>query len=265
MPDGLVIWEAQFGDFVNAAQVILDQFLASSEAKWGRLSGLVLLLPHGLEGQGPEHSSGRLERFLALAVDENWQVMNLTTPAQLFHALRRQVLAPWRKPLVVMSPKSLLRHAEAVSPLADLAEGGFRPFLGDEEVDPPQVTRALVCAGKVFYDLRAGRRALGARDVALLRAEQRYPLHGEELLAQLARFPRCREVVWVQEEPRNMGAWSFMDLHLSPLLRGSFAFSCITRPASASPAAGSATRHRLEQEAIVQQALTVAGSEGIGG
>jgi 2-oxoglutarate dehydrogenase E1 component len=255
MPDGLTIWEAQFGDFVNAAQVIIDQFLSSSEAKWNRLSGLVLLLPHGMEGQGPEHSSARLERFLELSVDDNWQVVNLTTPAQLFHALRRQVLSPWRKPLVVMSPKSLLRHPEVVSPLAHLAEHGFRAILPDEEADPALVKRILLCSGKVYYELSAARKAQGVRDVAILRLEQLYPLQVETLLTHLSQYQGGSEVLWVQEEPRNMGAWRFLDLHLSPVLRGNFDFSCISRPPSASPAAGSATRHKLEQEALVRQAV----------
>ena len=256
MPDGLVAWEAQFGDFVNCAQVIIDQFLSSSEAKWNRLSGLVLLLPHGMEGQGPEHSSARLERFLELSVDDNWQVVNLTTPANYFHALRRQVLAPWRKPLVVMSPKSLLRHASAVSPLADLSGRGFQAVIPDDGVDPSEVARVLLCSGKVYYDLAAMRAQQKARDVAIVRIEQLYPLDSDALLATLSRYREGIEVVWVQEEPRNMGAWSFVDLHLSPLLRGVFAFSCLSRPASASPAAGSATRHRLEQEGLAMQAVS---------
>jgi len=255
MPEGLTIWEAQFGDFVNAAQVIVDQFLSSSEAKWSRLSGLVLLLPHGMEGQGPEHSSARLERFLELSVDDNWQVVNLTTPAQIFHALRRQVLAPWRKPLVVMSPKSLLRHPEVVSPLEDLSEQGFRPILPDEFASPKEVRRILLCSGKVFYDLAAARKSQDAKEVAIIRMEQLYPLQVDTLLTLLSQYRDGCEVVWVQEEPRNMGAWSFLDLHLSPVLRGNFDFSCISRPPSASPAAGSATRHKLEQEALVRQAV----------
>jgi 2-oxoglutarate dehydrogenase E1 component len=255
MPDGLTVWEAQFGDFVNAAQVIVDQFLSSSEAKWNRLSGLVLLLPHGMEGQGPEHSSARLERFLELSVDDNWQVVNLTTPAQIFHALRRQVLADWRKPLVVMSPKSLLRHPQAVSSLPDFTERGFQPFIPHELGDPSEVTRVLLCSGKISYELAAARAQQEARQVAIVRVEQLYPFHSDQLLGLLSRYDKSREVVWVQEEPRNMGAWDFMNLHLSPLLRGATDFSCISRPPSASPAAGSATRHKLEQEGLVNQAI----------
>jgi 2-oxoglutarate dehydrogenase E1 component len=256
MPDGLTIWEAQFGDFVNAAQVIIDQFLSSSEAKWNRLSGLTLLLPHGMEGQGPEHSSARLERFLELSVEDNWQVMNLTTPAQIFHALRRQVLAPWRKPLVIMSPKSLLRRPEAVSQVSDFTDRGFQAFLPDEGADPAAVTRVVLCSGKIYYELAAARAAQKANKVAIVRAEQLYPLRSETLLSILSRYREGGEVVWVQEEPRNMGAWEFMNLHLSPLLRGLCEFSCISRPPSASPAAGSATRHRLEQEGLVNQAIS---------
>ena len=254
MLDGLTIWEAQFGDFVNCAQVIIDQFLSSSEAKWGRLSGLVLLLPHGMEGQGPEHSSARLERFLELSVDDNWQVVNVTTPAQIFHALRRQVNAPWRKPLVVMSPKSLLRHPKAVSPLSDFSTG-FQYFIPDEVADPAQVTRVVLCSGKIYYELAAAQAAQAARQVAIVRVEQLYPMNADVLLGILSRYREGVEVVWVQEEPRNMGAWEFVNLHLSPLLRGFSEFSCISRPSSASPAAGSATRHKLEQEGLVNQAI----------
>jgi 2-oxoglutarate dehydrogenase E1 component len=254
MPDGLVIWEAQFGDFVNAAQVIVDQFLSSSEAKWNRISGLVLLLPHGMEGQGPEHSSARLERFLELSVDDNWQVMNLTTPAQYFHALRRQVLAPWRKPMVVMSPKSLLRHPAAVSPLEAFAQGTFRPVLADDGADPSEVSRVLICSGKISYELAAARQAQEARHVAIVRLEQLYPLATEALRAAVARYRDDVELVWAQEEPANMGAWDYVELHLPPVLGGR-EISCVARPPSASPAAGSATRHKLEQEGLLRQAL----------
>jgi len=253
-PDGLTIWEAQFGDFVNAAQVVLDQFLASSEAKWGRLSGLVLLLPHGMEGQGPEHSSARLERFLDLAVDDNWFVANLTTPAQLFHALRRQVLAPWRKPLVMMSPKSLLRHPEVVSSLEELAAGRFQKVLPDAATTPSEVRRVVLSSGKLHYELSSARAARQARQVALLRVEQLYPFPGLELLAELARYPARAELCWAQEEPANMGARRHLELYLPPLLGGR-ALDCVSRPASASPASGSATRHKLEQESLVAEAL----------
>jgi 2-oxoglutarate dehydrogenase E1 component len=253
MPEGLTVWEAQFGDFVNGAQVLIDQFLSSAEAKWRRLSGLVLLLPHGMEGQGPEHSSARLERFLELSVDDNWRVVNLTTPAQIFHALRRQVVSRWRKPLVVMAPKSLLRHPAAVSPLRDLAEGGFRPIIPDEQADPAQVTRAVLCSGKVYYDLVAAREAQGAHHAAILRVEELYPLHDEALRAALAAYRPGLQLVWAQEEPSNMGAWDYVDLHLSPRLPTPL--TLVARPASASPAVGSTSRHKLEQEQLVRQAL----------
>ncbi|BDG04454.1 2-oxoglutarate dehydrogenase E1 component [Anaeromyxobacter oryzae] len=253
MPEALTIWEAQFGDFVNAAQVILDQFLASGEAKWNRLSGLVLLLPHGMEGQGPEHSSARLERFLELSVDDNWRVVNLTTPAQYFHALRRQVVSPWRKPLVVMSPKSLLRHPRAVSSIEELAQGGFQPVIADPVEDPGEITRVVLCSGKVYYDLVAAREASTARHVALVRVEELYPVHHEAIRDAVARFRPGVEIVWAQEEPANMGAWDYVDLHLSPRLPRPL--ELVSRPPSASPAVGSMTRHKLEQEQLVRQAL----------
>jgi 2-oxoglutarate dehydrogenase E1 component len=254
MPDALTVWEAQFGDFVNAAQVIIDQFLSSGEAKWNRLSGLVLLLPHGMEGQGPEHSSARLERFLELSVDDNWRVVNLTTPAQVFHALRRQVLSPWRKPLVVMSPKSLLRHPAAVSSLEEFTQGGFRNVLPDPaEADPQEVTRVVLCSGKLYYDLAAGREAQGARHAAIVRIEQLYPLSPAEVAAEVRRHGSDVEVVWAQEEPSNMGAWDYVALHLGPHLPGPLVR--VARQPSASPAVGSLTRHKLEQEQIVLEAL----------
>jgi 2-oxoglutarate dehydrogenase E1 component len=253
MPEGLTIWEAQFGDFVNSAQVLIDQFLSSAEAKWKRLSGLVLFLPHGMEGQGPEHSSARLERFLELSVDHNWRVVNLTTPAQIFHALRRQVISRRRKPLVVMSPKSLLRLPAAVSPLRELAEGGFRPVIPDERVEPAEVARVILCSGKLYYDLVAARESLGAGHAAVIRIEELYPLHDEEIRQALRAYRPGVELVWAQEEPSNMGAWAYVDLHLSPRLPSPLAL--VARPASASPAVGSSSHHRLEQEQLVRQAL----------
>jgi 2-oxoglutarate dehydrogenase E1 component len=253
LPEALTIWEAQFGDFVNAAQVIIDQFLSSGEAKWNRLSGLVLLLPHGMEGQGPEHSSARLERFLELSVDDNWRVVNVTTPAQYFHALRRQVLSPWRKPLVVMSPKSLLRHPRATSPLEALVEGRFRRVIGDDAADPQEITRVVLCSGKLFYELAAAREAAKARHVAIVRLEQLYPLATDEILAAIGRFRQGVELVWAQEEPANLGAWDSIDGRLAPRLPGPLRL--VSRPPSASPAAGSATRHKLEQEQLVRESL----------
>lgn len=253
-PDDLVIWEAQFGDFSNGAQVIIDQFISSSEEKWNRLSGIVLLLPHGFEGQGPEHSSARLERFLDLAADDNIQVVNLSTPANLFHCLRRQVLRNLRKPLVVMSPKSLLRHPEAVSSLSELAEGEFERVIGDREVNPEQCRKILLCAGKVYYDLLEARRKRQLTDVAILRLEQLYPLSDRELEAALSPYAAAAEVHWVQEEPGNMGAWPFLVRKLGSQVAGR-ALHGISRHESASPATGSNMAHRIEQAQIIDQAF----------
>jgi 2-oxoglutarate dehydrogenase E1 component len=256
IPEGLTIWEAQFGDFVNAAQVIIDQFLASSEAKWNRVSGLVMLLPHGMEGQGPEHSNARLDRFLNLSVNDNWQVCNLTTPAQYFHALRRQVLRAYRKPLIIMSPKSLLRHPLATSPLAEFTEGAFQYVIPDATIkDPKVVRRVLLCTGKVYYDLVASREERGAHDVAIVRIEQLFPLHKDEILKCLAGVPGRTPVVWVQEEPKNLGAWPYMNRELPGMLRGSFPWSLVSRPLSSSPATGSATRHKREQAQLMDEAF----------
>jgi 2-oxoglutarate dehydrogenase E1 component len=256
MPDGLTIWEAQFGDFVNAAQVIIDQFISSSEAKWHRVSGLVMLLPHGMEGQGPEHSNARLDRFLNLCVNDNMQVCDLTTPAQYFHALRRQVLRPYRKPLIIMSPKSLLRHPMATSPLSSFTDAQFQHIIPDTTVkDPARVKRVLLCTGKVYYDLLAAREAHKYDDVAIVRIEQLFPLYKDELLETLSGFAEGTPVVWVQEEPKNMGAWAYMNRELPPLLAGSFPWSAVTRPLSASPATGSAKRHSREQTRLVAEAF----------
>ena len=253
-PRRLTVWEAQFGDFVNSAQVIIDQFIASGESKWQRMSGLVLLLPHGYEGQGSEHSSARLERFLQLTAEQNIQVIVPTTPAQIFHALRRQIHRRFRKPLVVMSPKSLLRHPEAVSPLAELTDGGFRATLDD--LRPPSAARRLViCAGKIFYALDAARRDKGRDDVALVRIEQLYPFPTDEVRGLLARYAAATEVCWVQEEPANQGAWSFVRPLLSPLLQPHVRFSYIGRVEAAGVATGSHQIHQAEEHAILEQAL----------
>ena len=253
-PRRLMIWEAQFGDFVNSAQVIIDQFIASGESKWQRMSGLVLLLPHGYEGQGSEHSSARLERFLQLCADRNMQVIVPTTPAQIFHALRRQIHRRFRKPLVVMSPKSLLRHPQAVSSLSELTDGGFRTTLDDPR--PPSATRRLVvCSGKIFYALDAARREKQRDDVALVRVEQLYPFPVDEVRALLERHASASEVCWVQEEPANQGAWWFMRPLLSPLLRPDVRFSYIGRVEAAGVATGSHTIHAAEEQAILEQAL----------
>ncbi|RDI96454.1 2-oxoglutarate dehydrogenase E1 component [Meiothermus sp. QL-1] len=252
MPEALVVWEAQYGDFVNTAQVIIDQFIASAEAKWSRLSGIVLLLPHGMEGGGPEHSSARLERFLQLGSNDNMQVVYPTTPAQYFHLLRRQVKRPWRKPLIVMTPKSLLRNPDAVSPLEELTRGRFQRVLAGPP--RPEARRVLLCSGKVYYDLEAARRAAGQEDVALVRLEQLYPFPEKELSAALAAYPKATEVVWVQEEPANMGAWWFIRARFGDRICG-HPLRVVARPESSSPAVGSKKVHDKEQQALVRQAL----------
>ena len=251
-PEALVCWEAQFGDFVNGAQVVIDQFISSAEDKWNRLNSIVLLLPHGFEGQGPEHSSARLERFLQLCAEDNLQVCNLTTPAQLFHLLRRQVLRPWRKPLVIMTPKSLLRHKGAVSTLDDLAQGAFRRILWDPSVEAKKTRRLLLCSGKVYYDLVAGREAKKRPDVAIVRVEQLYPLSDATIKEALDPYPENAEVLWVQEEPFNMGAWYYLRARWPKTVRTPV---CVSRPESASPATGSAASHKLEQQLLVDQAF----------
>jgi 2-oxoglutarate dehydrogenase E1 component len=257
-PDGLVLWEAQFGDFTNVAQVIIDQFLTTAEDKWERLSGLVLLLPHGLEGTGPEHASARLERFLQLAAEDNIQVVNCTTPAQFFHCLRRQVHRLWRKPLIVMAPKSMLRHPRAVSSLEELAEGAFQPLIPDAEINPKGVNRVLLCSGKIYYDLLQQRENLRIDDVAILRVEQLYPLETAALDAALAPYADGIPVVWTQEEPENMGAWHYMSTRFRTCIERRFRFQGVYRDASATPATGSALSHKYEQGEIVALALGVA-------
>ena len=255
-PEGLVIWEAQFGDFINAAQVIVDQFLASGEDKWRRLSGLVLLLPHAFEGAGPEHSSARLERFLSLAAEDNLQVVVPTTPAQFFHVLRRQAVRRWRKPLVIFTPKSMLRHPRAVSSLADCAQGKFQKVFPDPQAIPSEATRrVLLCSGKLFYELQARCAELEARDVAIVRLEQLYPFPWSELEAVLEPCRDGTDVIWVQEEPENMGAWYFLRVTVSMQLMGRLPLTGICRAASASPATGSAAAHHIEQEELLERAF----------
>ncbi|MCC6648004.1 MAG: 2-oxoglutarate dehydrogenase E1 component [Polyangiaceae bacterium] len=253
-PASLVIWEAQFGDFANGAQVIIDQFVVAAEDKWRRLSGITLLLPHGYEGQGPEHSSARLERFLQLAAEDNIQVCNLTTPAQVFHALRRQVKRPWRKPLVIMSPKSMLRLPEATSTLEELATGRFQRVIGDPSVEPKDVKKVLLCSGRVYYDLAARRAADGRKDVAILRLEQLYPLNGE-LDDALAPFAAGTPLVWVQDEPANMGGLQYVALALPRRLGARLPLSTVSRAESASPATGSPGAHKLEQKRLLDEAF----------
>ncbi len=255
-PEALTIWEAQFGDFANGAQVIIDQFISTCEDKWESLSGLVMLLPHGFEGQGPEHSSARLERFLTLAAQDNIQVCNYTTPAQLFHGLRRQMLRKFRKPLVVMTPKSLLRHPMAVSTLDELAEGRFHEVIADPLVAPDACKRVLLCSGKIYYDLIEQREASGAMDHAIVRVEQLYPMPIDGLQDAIGRYPAGTEVRWVQEEPVNMGAWVFLRFRLGGKIFGEYPFDRVTRPESASPATGSKASHTIEQRQVVTAAFT---------
>jgi len=254
-PDGLVIWEAQFGDFVNGAQVILDQFVSSCEDKWSVLSGLVMMLPHGYEGQGPEHSSARFERFLQLAAKDNMQICYPTTPAQIFHLLRRQVLRPYRKPLVILTPKSLLRLPEATSTLDELTSGSFLRVIDDPEPPPVMsVYRVVLCTGKIYYDLVEERRRRGDLNSAIVRIEQLYPFRDHQLAAVVDRYVRATELVWVQEEPANMGAHRFIKPRLRRIagLRG---VRAVTRPESASPATGSMKKHVMEQRTLLTEAF----------
>lgn len=255
-PDGLVMWEAQFGDFVNVAQVIIDQFISSAEDKWQILSGLVLLLPHGFEGQGPEHSSARLERFLAQCAEDNIQVCQPSNPQQYFHLLRRQVIRKWRKPLVVMTPKSLLRHSGAQCSLTELTEDRFHRVLGEvEDLEPGKVKRILLCSGKVYYDLVGKRQELGRKDIAIVRVEQFYPFCDLSLSRALEGYHKKTPITWVQDEPENMGAWWFMRVHFGDRLLGTHPLSVVCRPPSASPATGSSNAHKREQQRLIDQAF----------
>jgi 2-oxoglutarate dehydrogenase E1 component len=255
-PNGLVIWEAQFGDFANGAQVLIDQFISSGEAKWGRLCGLTLLLPHGYEGQGPEHSSARLERYLQLCAENNMQVCVPSTPAQAFHMLRRQMLRPFRKPLIVMSPKSLLRHKLAVNSLEDLTQGSFQTVISElDDINPSQVERLVCCSGKVYYDLLETRRERGLEHVAIIRIEQLYPFPEARYLEELERYPRLQDIVWCQEEPRNQGAWYQTTHHLQAPLGAKLQVKYAGRPASASPAVGYHSVHVEQQQTLVNEAL----------
>ncbi|MGO8766650.1 MAG: 2-oxoglutarate dehydrogenase E1 component [Limisphaerales bacterium] len=253
-PDGLILWEAQFGDFVNVAQVILDQFISSAEDKWNRLSGLVLLLPHGFEGMGPEHSSARLERFLTMCAENNMQITQPTTPAQFFHLLRRQVLRNWRKPLIVLTPKSLLRHPKVVSPREQFTGGYFQRIIADP-LPAGEVKRVVVCSGKIYYELLAYREEQKRHDVAIIRLEQLYPLHDEDMEKILEPYAEIVPVLWVQEEPRNMGAWRFLHEKFGKHLFSRWPFAVVSRPESASPATGSAGAHKMEQQRLIRRAF----------
>jgi 2-oxoglutarate dehydrogenase E1 component len=255
-PEMLCLWEAQFGDFANGAQVIIDQFIVSAESKWQRPSGIVLLLPHGYEGQGPEHSSGRLERFLQLSAEENIQVCNLTTPAQYFHVLRRQMKREFMKPLIIMTPKSLLRAEHAVSRAEDFTNAEFQeiaesPLLGKAE----EIKRIVLCSGKVYYDLLKYRETHKIAEAAIIRIEQLYPLHEERLREIIGALPADANLIWCQEEPQNMGAWTFIEPRLRALFGREVAYA--GRNASASPAVGALTLHKVEQAQLIWEALSL--------
>ena len=257
-PRALVIWEAQYGDFANGAQVVIDQFIAAGESKWSRMSGLVLWLPHGYEGQGAEHSSARLERFLQLCAEDNMQVVCPTTPAQVFHLLRRQSKIAMRKPLVVMTPKSMLRLKASYSPLEDFISGHFQTVIPeqDEAIQIAQCKRVLLCSGKVYYDLLAERQHLNLQDVAMIRVERLYPFPKILLKSLLAEYQHAREVFWVQEEPANQGAWMQINSEIRRILLPSQKIYAVARPALAAPAVGSMIRHKDELKKILEQAFS---------
>jgi 2-oxoglutarate dehydrogenase E1 component len=260
-PNGLIMWEAQFGDFVNGAQVIIDQFISSGEIKWLRMSGLVMLLPHGFEGQGPEHSSARLERFLQQCGEDNWQVVNATTPANYFHVLRRQIHRDFRKPLIMFTPKSLLRHKLCVSTLADMGKGTtFQRVIPEvEKLTDKNIKRVILTSGKVYYDLYEAREQRGIKDIAIIRVEQYYPFPARELKAELSRYPNA-EIMWCQEEPENMGAYRFIGPKLGDVLddmgRENVRIKYAGRAEAASPATGYLKIHNRQQEQLVDDALT---------
>jgi 2-oxoglutarate dehydrogenase E1 component len=256
-PESLVLWEAQFGDFANGAQVIIDQFLSASRTKWGQDSNLVMLLPHGYEGQGPEHSSARIERFLQLAAEGSMRVANCTTPAQYFHLLRRQGLAKVHAPLIVFTPKSLLRHPRATSTLEELAKGSFQPVLNDERAraHAGDISRLILCSGKVYYDLLTNERHESATNVAVARVEELYPLPRAELAELIAGYPALDEIVWVQEEPQNMGAWRYLEPHLRELAGGEITVRYVGRPERSSPAEGYTQTHEAAQTRIANEAF----------
>ncbi|ROT46126.1 2-oxoglutarate dehydrogenase E1 component [Pusillimonas sp. NJUB218] len=256
-PNTLTIWEAQFGDFVNGAQVVIDQFISSGEAKWGRQCGLTLMLPHGYEGQGPEHSSARIERFLQLCADNNIQAVQPTNASQIFHVLRRQMIRPFRKPLVIFTPKSLLRNKDATSPLSDLATGTFLPVIGETnaDIDPANVKRVLVCSGKVYYDLANARAERERSDVAIVRIEQLYPFAHKAFQAELQKYSNAKEIIWVQDEPQNQGPWFYIQHHLYENMVEGQRLGYAGRPASASPAVGYLAKHQEQQKALIEQAF----------
>jgi 2-oxoglutarate dehydrogenase E1 component len=253
-PGALVLWEAQFGDFGNGAQTIVDEFISSGEQKWGQHSGVVLLLPHGYEGQGPDHSSARIERYLQMCAQNNMTVAMPSLPSSYFHLLRWQAHNPAHKPMVVFTPKSMLRLKAAASRIEEFTGGMFQPLLGDPAVEAGGVRRILICSGKVYWDLVARRDKQGITDTAIIRAERLYPLPAAELLREIAHYPAGAELRWVQEEPANQGAWPFMALH-RPGELGGRPLTCVSRPASSSPAVGSAKRHEVEQRRVLEEAF----------
>ncbi|MFZ2988504.1 2-oxoglutarate dehydrogenase E1 component, partial [Ideonella sp.] len=256
-PNTLTIWEAQFGDFVNGAQVVIDQFIASGEVKWGRANGLVLMLPHGYEGQGPEHSSARLERFMQLSADNNMQVVQPTTASQIFHLLRRQMVRQFRKPLIIMTPKSLLRNKDATSPLSEFTKGEFRTVIGDTkaDLDAAKVKRVIACSGKVYYDLVKRREEKKTADVAIIRVEQLYPFPHKAFAAEIKKYPGATEIVWCQDEPQNQGAWFFVQHYIHENMLEGQKLGYAGRPASASPAVGYAHLHQEQQKSLLDQAF----------
>ncbi|MCX7999267.1 MAG: 2-oxoglutarate dehydrogenase E1 component, partial [Leptospiraceae bacterium] len=254
-PHALVMWEAQFGDFANTAQVIFDQFISSSEIKWQRRSGLVVLLPHGYEGQGPEHSSARLERILQLCAEFNMTVANCTTPAQYFHILRRQVLRKYRKPLIIMTPKSLLRHPLAISSIEHFTSGAFNEVITDTKVEPNKVKKIIFCTGKIYYDLLEARNKQNKMEIALIRLEQLYPFPSEKVKHVFQTFKAAKNYTWVQEEPQNQGAWLYVRDEFDNLLGKCGSISYVGRKRSASPAVGQLKAHLKEQEEVVKTAL----------
>jgi 2-oxoglutarate dehydrogenase E1 component len=255
-PRVLAIWEAQFGDFANGAQVVVDQFISAGEHKWGKACGLVMLLPHGYEGQGAEHSSARVERYLQLCSEHNMQVCVPSTPAQMFHLLRRQMLRNCRKPLVVMTPKSLLRHKECTSSLDDLASGFYRRVLPEvDDINPRKVKHIILCSGKVYYELLSKRRSKQRNDFAIIRVEQLYPFPGPELNRILKCYTSTKELVWVQEEPKNQGAWDFVKPRIPAMLDKTWNLHYVGRESSSAPAVGSAKLHAVQQRELINRAI----------
>ncbi|HPW31089.1 MAG TPA: 2-oxoglutarate dehydrogenase E1 component, partial [Rhodoferax sp.] len=255
-PNTLVVWEAQFGDFANGAQVVIDQFIASGEVKWGRVNGITLMLPHGYEGQGPEHSSARLERFMQLAADANMQIVQPTTASQIFHVLRRQMVRNLRKPLIIFTPKSLLRNKDATSPLSEFTKGGFQTVIPEnKELKADKVKRVVACSGKVYYDLVKKREEKGQDDVAIIRVEQLYPFPHKAFAAELKKYPNATDIVWCQDEPQNQGAWFFIQHNIHENMIEGQRLGYSGRAASASPAVGYAHLHQEQQKSLVEGAF----------